>query len=148
VPDAAEAAAALGLALGDDGERGFFAGGELAGGLVVGAVDFGEELQGKIAGAVAAVGLHEGGAEAGGAGGETVAAGADGLEGESLFAEFFHVLPDGDAADAEFTREGAAGDELGFGGDQFAEDDGLGRGGSRGVFFHVRQSSPMSTQTL
>ena len=67
-----------------------------------------------------------------------------GLELEALLAEFFHVLPDGDAAHAEFLGEGGAGDHAGFGVEQGLENDGFGLGR-----FHASgQSRPMSTQQL
>ena len=119
MPDAPEASAALGLALCNDGERRGAAGGELAGSLIIGAVDLVDQLQGKITGVFAAVGLDQRAAQAGWTGDEFVAAGTDGIEGEALLAEFFHVLPDGDAAHAEFFCERSARDVVGFAGEQF-----------------------------
>src|SRR5690606_35151502 len=79
VPGPPETTAALGLALGDHGERDRLAGGELAGGFVVGAVDLFDELQVKLASAVTPVGLHESGVEAGGTVDQAITAGAHGF---------------------------------------------------------------------
>lgn len=54
--------------------------------------------------------------------GDAVAAGALRLEGEAGGAEFFHVMPDGDAADAEFGGECGTGDPVGIAGEELAED--------------------------
>ena len=52
--------------------------------------------------------------------GDPVAAGALRLEGEAGGAEFFHVLPDGDATDAELGGEGGTGDPGGIAREEFA----------------------------
>ena len=54
--------------------------------------------------------------------GDAVAAGALRLEDEAGGAEFFHVMPDGDAADAEFGGECGTGDPVGIAGEELAED--------------------------
>ena len=68
--------------------------------------------------------------------GDTVAAGALRLEGEAGGAEFFHVVPDGDTADAEFGGECGTGDPVGIAGEELAEDQvfsgGHGAEGGRG----------------
>lgn len=150
-PAAAEAAAALGLAAGEEGEGGGAAGGELAHGLVVGGVDLVENAEGKIGVARGSQGGgEEGGVEGGGAGGEAVATGVGGLEVEALLTEAGEVLPDGDAAQAEAVGEGGAGDEGVAGFEEGAKEDDLGGGGlvERGRFHASGQSRPMSVQTL
>ena len=128
VPGATETAAALGLAAGEDGEGGGAAGAELAGGFVVGAVGFVEDEEGEAARADFELGFDEDCVGRGGFGREAVAAGALGLEGEAGGAEFFHVVPDRDAADAEFGGEGCAGHPARIVGEEFAEDQVFGGG--------------------
>ena len=60
--------------------------------------------------------------------GDAVAAGALRLEDEAGGAEFFHVMPDGDAADAEFGGECGTGDPVGIAGEELAEDQVFGGG--------------------
>jgi hypothetical protein len=159
VPHTAEAAAALGLALRHDDKRSRLARGKAAGGFVVGAVNLVEQVDGAGGGGSAAGGLagvaagfEQREVEPGGAAGDPVAFGVKAFENKTLLAQFFHVLPDGDAAHAEFAREAGAGNDAGLRFEQRGENDEFGTadggGGGGGGGFHDFQSSPMSTQVL
>ncbi len=138
MPDAAETAAAQRLPAGEHDKRRGPAGGELALGFVIGAVDLGQAEDVQLPGGRLQVGLHEQGVEAGRPPDDPVAAAAYGLELETLVTQLAHVHPDADAAHAEFAGEDVPGHESGFVFEQFAEDDEF--GGNHGS--RVRGRSP------
>jgi hypothetical protein len=90
----ARGARGRGSGAGEDGKRGGPAGGKLAGGLVVGAVDFIEHEEGEAARAHLEKRLDQGGVERRRAGAEPVAQGAPGFEHKAGGAQAGHVLPD------------------------------------------------------
>ena len=60
--------------------------------------------------------------------GDAVASRALRREDEAGGAEFFHVVPDGDTADAELVGECGTGDPVGIAGEELAEDQVFGSG--------------------
>ncbi len=105
VPDATEAPAALRLPASQDREWRFLSLRELAGGLIVRAVDFIENFQRAVGCAIFELSFDERGIKVRRISGETIAAGPLGGKCESSGPQFFHMLPHGDAADAEFARQ-------------------------------------------